>query len=47
LLQEGGRIFIWDTASKRTLSYVVTKSGFYNAGASHDTRQAQWVRESP
>jgi hypothetical protein len=46
ILQEGGHIYSAD-ATGRTISYLVTKSGFYNAAANNDTRQAQWVKYDP
>lgn len=46
LLQEGGSIFIREPSTGRTIRYFVTKSGYYNAAASHDARQAQWTRGS-
>jgi len=44
LVQEGGHIYTAD-ATGRTVSYLVTKSGFYNAAANHDTRQGEWRKE--
>jgi len=44
LVQEGGHIYTAD-ATGRTVSYLVTKSGFYNAAANHDSRQAEWRKE--
>ena len=45
LLQDGGRLFTRDASSGRTVTYRVTRSGFYNAKVTHDPRQAEWVRE--
>lgn len=44
LLQQGGHIFTRDSTGNLT-SYLVTKSGYYNAPANHDTRQADWKKE--
>ncbi len=43
LLQDGGHIYTRDAATGRTVGYLITKSGYYNAAADHDTRQAQWT----
>jgi hypothetical protein len=43
MIQEGGHIFTRDPATGGTVSYLVTKSGYYNAAANHDTRQAKWI----
>jgi hypothetical protein len=45
ILQEGGHLFSRDATTGKTLRYLVTKSGYYNAAANHDTRQAEWVAE--
>jgi len=44
LLQEGGHIFSRDSTGSQ-ISYRVTRSGFSDAQASHDTRQAEWRKE--
>ncbi|WP_431212369.1 hypothetical protein ACQ86N_42740 [Puia sp. P3] len=44
LLQQGGRIFTRD-ADGNPETYLVTKSGYYNVSASHDSRQAEWRKE--
>jgi len=44
ILQEGGHIFTRDSTG-RTIRYLVTKSGYYNAVPAHDTRQAEWRKE--
>jgi hypothetical protein len=45
VLQEGGHLFTRDPASNGTVSYRVTKSGYYKAADSRDPRQARWIRE--
>jgi len=41
LLQKGGRVTV--TQDGEPLTYVITKSGYLNAAAATDTRQAEWA----